>query len=290
MTPYDLKTDLLSKYHTAIGPIAKRIASTSRAHQQKAKAINQAIGKYKSQLLTELPIFSSDLEKQQAHIILQYCTSVVSLEFRHSVWPYEYMALSRRVGELWERFCRAAWDVPSRPEVQRFQAPAFSEVVETLRQKIGSRLDECHAQSEIIRVVDTLFELIGEINMMEDEMLLVNGRPHIIDFKSGFGSNEKSNTMRLLTVGKAYKQWNPDTVLLFLVRQEKNNNYLNVIKCSGLWDVHCGAAAYDKIDELSGSDIKSIRDSVVDFEKDLSSKFWSDLSSQLSDLTSYLAW
>ncbi|WP_214658000.1 hypothetical protein, partial [Vibrio anguillarum] len=72
---------------------------------------------------------------------------------------------------------------------------------------------------------------------------------HIIDFKSGFGSNEKGNTLRLIAVGRAYKHWDSNTNLLFLVRQNENNNYLETIRRSNLWDVYCGDAAYRKIDE-----------------------------------------
>jgi hypothetical protein len=37
-------------------------------------------------------------------IILEYCTTVANLEFRNRAWQYEYIALSRRMGELWEQF------------------------------------------------------------------------------------------------------------------------------------------------------------------------------------------
>ena len=121
-------------------------------------------------------------------------------------------------------------------------------------------------------------------------MFTLDGTPHIIDFKSGFGSNEKGNTLRLQTVGHAYKLWNPDTKLLLLVRQEQNNNYLNVIKRSGLWDVRCGDEAYAAIDELTSSNVQALRSQVIDFQSDLSDEFWNDLSSHLSDMASYLQW
>lgn len=126
--------------------------------------------------------------------------------------------------------------------------------------------------------------------MREDVVCTVDNTPYVIDFKSGFGSNEKGNTDRLLAVGRAYKLWNPDTRLYLLVRQQENNSYLNVIKRSGLWDVYLGEQAYEVIDSLTGSDIRAVRESVVDFSTDLSHTFWTDVSSHLTDLSSYLRW
>ena len=95
--------------------------------------------------------------------------------------------------------------------------------------------------------------------MVEDEMFSLNGRNHIIDFKSGFGSNEKGNTLRLIAVGRAYKHWDKNVNLLFLVRQNENNNYLETIRSSNLWNVYCGDGAYQKIDELTNAGICEIR-------------------------------
>ena len=108
--------------------------------------------------------------------------------------------------------------------------------------------------------------------------------------KSGFGSNEKGNMLRLLTVGRAYRIWDHRTKLMLLVRQGENNNYLKVLLRSGLWEVHTGANTYRKIEEITGTDIASVRDNVVDWSADLSPDFYSYLTSQPTDLTAYLAW
>ena len=57
-----------------------------------------------------------------------------------------------------------------------------------------------------------------------------------------------------------------------------------------LWQVYCGDDAYDIIDRLTGSDMQFIREEIIDFSSDLSNTFWTDLSSQLTDLTTYLQW
>ena len=284
-----LKASLFEQYHAALANPVKTISSLNETHQNKAKQVNKMIAEMQGVLAEQMTFVGSDHEKQQSLLVIQYCTSVVSLEYRHMVWPYEYMALSRRVGELWERFCRAAWDHPSRANVSRMDAPKFSDVSHSLRGRLQASISEDYRMSAFSDI-DALLDLVGEINMKEDEMFLLDGTPHIIDFKSGFGSNEKGNTLRLQTVGRAYKIWNPNTKLFLLVRQEQNNNYLNVIKRSGLWDVLCGDAAYSVIDELSGSNTLALRREIIDFQADLSDVFWSDLSSHLSDLTAYLKW
>lgn len=283
------KNNIFRLLHENLDSAVKQISAQSVKHQDKAKQVNLLITEQKKKLIHNVPKGKTAKEKQQALLIIQYCTSVASLEYRHTVWPYEYMALSRRVGELWELFCKAAWDQPSRLNVVRMDAPSFEQVATALRERIQKSI-RSSAKPDALADIESLFDLVGEINMKEDEMFLLENVPHIIDFKSGFGSNEKGNTLRLLTVGRAYKLWNPKTKLLLLVRQEQNNNYLNVIQRSGLWDVKCGDEAYAEIDALTGSDINALRSSIIDFKTDLSDRFWNDLSSHLTDLTSYLRW
>lgn len=291
MTLASLKDDFLAVYKKRTASALKAITAGPSAHQAKAKEVNALVNHIHDELKADIVASKSNTQDtQQQLLVLQYCTSVASLEYRHRVWPYEYMALSRRVGELWERFCSAAWDFPSRPAVTRMEPPYFAEVERRIRDRLSHRRIDDEARKDINEAFDVLFELVGEISMKEDEVFTVAGVPHVIDFKSGFGSNEKGNTLRLLTVGRTYKLWNPNTQLFFLVRQEANNNYLNVIRRSGLWDVRCGTAAYKTIDELTGANITSIRNGIVNFERDLSPEFWHYLSTHLSDLRVYLRW
>ena len=199
------------------------------------------------------------------------------------------MSLSRRVGELWERFCSSAWDIPSKPDLQRITPPKIEGVLDTIKNTLVEAARD-NQKNTTLNVFRDLRDIIGEINMVEDEVFTIGDTPYVIDFKSGFGSNEKGNMLRLRTVGKAYRLWNSDTRLLFLVRQEQNNNYLNVIKREGLWEVHCGSDAYAQIDEITGSNLSLIRENIIDFESDLSKGFLRDLGAHLSDLSSYLRW
>lgn len=289
MTLSNIKSDFLRYFHEALPPQVSAVSSSNETHQSKAKSVNKIISDHRDFLVSQIDESLSPSARQERLIVLQYAVSLVSLEYRHAVWPYEYMALSRRVGELWERFCSAAWDIPSRPLVDRIAPPNFIDVLTNIETALISHSQD-HRRADTGKILDDLRDLIGEINMVEDEVFSVDGNPHVIDFKSGFGSNEKGNMLRLRTVGKAYRLWNADTKLLFLVRQEQNNNYLNVIKREGLWDVHCGQDAYDQIEQLTGAPMNRIRSEVVSFEDDLSANFWNDLNEHLSDLSGYLKW
>lgn len=283
------KSQCLEYLHRKLRREVAVITSSPKSHQNKAKDVNKQVSQHRKILESRISKNLSAAKQQEQLIVLQYCISVVSLEYRHAVWPYEYMAFSRRVGELWERFCISAWDIPTRKNLVRTKPPAFEKVFEKVNKDL-LKINGGENQEAINKIFADLKDMIGDINMIEDEVCTLDDVLHVIDFKSGFGSNEKGNMLRLRTVGKAYRLWNPDTRLLFLVRQEKNNNYLEVIKKEGLWEVHCGPEAYTQIDEITGANMNYIRKEVVNFEPDLSQKFWTDLSSHLSDLSDYLRW
>jgi hypothetical protein len=200
------------------------------------------------------------------------------------------MAFSRRIGELWEAFCSTAWDFPSNKNMTRIDVPDFDLVRSVLMSRLKNNIGNHPASKEMFADINTLFEIIGDINMNEDEVCTVANLPHIIDFKSGFGSNEKGNMLRLDAVGKAYRVWNSQTRLMLLVRQNVNNNYLEVLRKKGLWEVHTGSAAYDQMSLITGVDFQQIRARVIDWNADLSPSFLHHLKHQTSDLTTYLEW
>ncbi|GAB3407605.1 hypothetical protein GCM10027361_12800 [Erwinia aphidicola] len=283
-----LKQEIFSYFHSNLTVIARSIQVQNIPHGGKSILINQAVERVKNDLANMLAIKYSHLDRSKLFMLLQYCYSVMSFEYRNVVWPYEYMAFSRRNGELWERFCKAAWDNSQLSNLHRISAPSFHEVRNSFRDRIINYTQGNQYQHHIVSDVDSVFELVGEINMIADEMFNLNGRNHIIDFKSGFGSNEKGNTLRLIAVGRAYKHWDPNVNLLFLVRQNENNNYLETIRRSNLWEVHCGDAAYRKIDELTNAGICEIRREAIDFRNDLSPNFWNYLIN--NNLSHYLDW
>jgi len=287
MNIVELKLELLRYFHEELRSVATEIAPRPLSPQKKAQTINSLCGALRTKLserVRALPIS----ERPNYSLVLQYCYSVASLEYRHCVWPYEYMSFSRRVGELWEAFCSAAWDYPSRVGVTRIQPPDFRTVRKVLLNRIQTNVGNHDKRKEIFEDIDTLFEIIGDINMYEDEVFTVDGLPHVIDFKSGFGSNEKGNMLRLQTVGNAYRIWNHNTRLLLLVRQEQNNNYLRVLRRLGLWEVHTGDQAYKQVSAFTGADFDSVRATVINWKADLSSELYQYLNN--ANLISYLTW
>lgn len=283
-----LKAEIFNYFHSNLRNTTLTIQNSSADRGVKSKKINQAVESIKNQLGPVLVNKYPELNRPKLYMLLQYCYTVMSFEYRNIVWPYEYMAFSRRNGELWERFCKAAWDHSELPNLYRIDAPLFSDVRDNFRARIMNYTNGLVTQNEISNEVSSIFELVGEINMVEDEMFNLNSRNHIIDFKSGFGSNEKGNTLRLIAVGRAYKHWDPNVNLLFLVRQNENNNYLETIRRSNLWAVHCGDDAYSKVDELTNAGICEVRREAIDFRNDLSEGFWAYLVQ--NNIQHYLDW
>jgi hypothetical protein len=289
---YKYKEDALSRIkahaESCIDPIKKK----SSDHRLRAKLINMEVGKTCTDLRQELQLIQDVKERQGKLLTLEYCASVASLEYRHAMWKYEYMAFSRRIGELWERLCKSCWEIPTRADVKRVAAPDFALVLSRIRVGLEAKLKDLpQQQAEALRFdVETLFSLVGDISMEEDEVFTVGDTLHVVDFKSGFGSNEKGNMLRLMAVARAYRHYDPKAQLFLIVRQAENNNYLEILRKSKLWQVECHDNAYKKIGELTGTPIAEIKEQIIDFKKDLSESFLKDLSGELSDLTSYLEW
>lgn len=284
-----LKKQILSELHQSLADPVGRIGRENLPHQQKAQKVNALVSQERDRLVEDLARLP-EAERGTAALVVQYCCTAVGLEYRHRVWPYEYMAFSRRIGELWEAFCCTAWTYPTDPTVRRIEAPDFADVRRSLLNRMTHNIGAHEKSKEIMEDVATLFEIVGDVNMREDEVFIKGETPHVIDFKSGFGSNEKGNMLRLITVGRAYKIWDHRTELLLLVRQDENNNYLRVLRRSGLWAVLTGRDTYRKIEELTGADIQAVRDTTIDWRADLSQEFYDYLKQQPTDLTTYLAW
>jgi hypothetical protein len=53
---------------------------------------------------------------------LFYCSLVVNLESRNQVVAYDYMDFSRRIGEVWEDFCKVCWDAPANAKLKRLKS------------------------------------------------------------------------------------------------------------------------------------------------------------------------
>lgn len=228
-------------------------------------------------------------------LTITYASYVVMLETRNQIWPYDFMSFSRRIGELWEPFCKLAFEYPliplklvDPPEFHDFQSSAESqmtEFVESLKieKKQKDKLKEMYHIPW--RLVDS-----GSIKLSLDLHFKQNGIRYNCDFKSGFSSNEKGNTNRLLLVASVYKLLKSNEKALLFVRQKEsqNNNYFQTLKKSGLWEVYCANDCYKKLKEFSGADLRAWLDKNALWEDDITSAFYSHL--KRNDLLKYLTW
>lgn len=228
-------------------------------------------------------------------LIVTYSNYIVMIESRNKVWPYEYMTFSRRIGELWQPFCRLCFDYPSK-ELALFIPPLFSEVKRKLSTEIEEYIDTLaiseKQKKELKKYYNKVWSLVtsGEIKLELDLHFEQNDERFVVDFKSGFGSNEKGNTNRLLLVASIYKNLEENYRCLLLVRAEedKNNNYFQVLKNSGIWEAYCGNETYAKIKEHSGFYIKRWIEDNINWDNDFKTetmKYFKD-----NGLDQYLKW
>lgn len=303
-TLHERKTELLDYFrHRAAELLAEVTAEFGEArHKKRAAAMNKALQKEKDSLAT--------LVRQKAtkgnwapavtlrtNLLLMHSSNVVMLESRNDIWPYEYMAFSRRVGELWEPFCTACFDPPTRPDVELFVPPLFDEVKTRMEAEVGDFIQALplsdQEKQQLLSYYHKVWMLVtsGEIKLALDLHFTLGGTRFVVDFKSGFSSNEKGNTNRLLLVASIYKNIEPqDYRCLLLVRsaEEANNHYLQTLRNSGLWEVSCGTNTYQRVAEFSGFDLAGWIGENVSWESDFRNDTWSYLQDQ--DLAKYLQW
>lgn len=214
-----------------------------------------------------------------------YCGIILNIQERHKFRPYEYMDFSRRIGELWQTFCAQAWSFSPSTDIKIYEPPKFDEI----KGPVIDKIIDGQSEENTIRI-KSLLTLIPEINLKEDMTYYKGDKLKIVDFKSGFGSNEKGNTHRLLLVANAYKFLDPESECFLLVRQTDNNNYLRVLKASGLWTVHMGAEAYKHMAKETDVDVERVIAECNDLRADLNSETLDDLCRKIPGFAKYAVW
>lgn len=281
------KSTCLDGLHDRLLPQAVLLYRDDRkTPKEKAVAINGLIKRERLRLLSEMPRGADG----SLRIVAEYCIAVVSLEYRNMLWPYDYMSLSRRVGELWERTCRAPWDHPASSDLSPLEPPSFDVICDDIRRQFRA-LTFPGMQSQMDVMLTQLFDLVGRVNLKGDGVFTHGDHPLVVDFKSGFGSNEKGNTERLQRVGRACRIWKPESKLLLLVRQsDHNNHYLRTLEDGGDWEVYHADQAYQAMDMITGTDVSGTLRRTATFERDLSPRFWERLRATGQELERYLDW
>jgi hypothetical protein len=232
-----------------------------------------------------------------AILMANHATNAKMLEYRHRIWPYEYMSFSRRVGELWESFLSICFDYPIADDIFLEIPPVFAEIRERLKAEVITYISTLNITErqkiELLNYYSKVWLLVdaGEIKLELDMHVNKNNIHYNIDFKSGFGSNEKGNTNRLLVVGSIYKniiETNYENYILVRTPENDNNHYLQTLKKSDVWEVFCSDQAYAIIGELVGFDLKKWIKNNINWERDIAKEVYDELKS--SDLTKYLQW
>jgi hypothetical protein len=265
---------------------------------KRARAINECLNEAKFIVITTLLQQAerenwSNLEKLESILMITYCNNVVMLESRNSVRLYEYMDFSRRVGELWDPFCKLCFHYPIN-SISLFVPPLFSEVKKKLTDEIVKYIDRLNISAtqkgELKSYYNKVWSLVtsGEIQLELDLHFIHNDQKYVVDFKSGFGSNEKGNTNRLLLVATIYHNLEENYNCLLLVRANENNSYFNTLRESGIWSAHCADEAYQQIQHYSGYNLKQWIDHNIDWENDLNNTTVEHFTE--NNLLQYLVW
>ena len=273
-----------------------------RQFKERATAINRALAKERQRLAAVIRQNAGRGNWPadtiiRSNLLLMHCTNVVMLESRNDVWTYDYMAFSRRIGELWEPFVTTCFDYPVREDVTLFIPPLFQDIKRRLTNEVRDFIQQLNISREdkeqLLHYYDQVWHLVtsGEIKLELDLHFSTEGIRYVVDCKSGFSSNEKGNTNRLLLVASIYQRIEPeDYRCLLLVRapEDENNHYLQILKRSDLWEVYCGAETYPKVLEYSGFDLGVWMQENVTWMADVSPEFLNSL--EQNNLVKYLTW
>lgn len=294
------KTELLHYYRSRAEEFLSEIKLTfgNTQYREQASAINKSLIETKDILLATLLQTAenekwSNQEKLESILLITYTNYIVMLESRNDVWPYEYMTFSRRIGELWEPFCKLCFAYPIN-KVTLFIPPLFSEVKKRLSDEIEVYIDKLKITKEEKEQLKKYYYKVwglvtsGEIKLELDLHFIYNNQKFVVDFKSGFGSNEKGNTNRLLLVASIYQNLEENYKCMIFVRADENNHYFQTLKNSGIWDAFSGVDAYNQMNLFSGFDIKSWIELNVNWEKDFKKETMQFFKQ--NNLDQYLIW
>lgn len=268
--------------------------------QSRAGSVNKAVIATRDTLISNI-VQQARQEKWPIDATLRcillttYASYVSMIGLRNAVWEYEYMAFSRRIGELWEPFCKLCFEYPIK-ELSLFVPPLFSEVKKMMSDEIEGHIDAlkitAEQKAELKKYYGKVWALVtsGEIKLELDLHFVQNKQRYNVDFKSGFGSNEKGNTNRLLLVATIYANLEQNYSCLLLVRspEDQNNHYFQTLKNSGIWSAYCGDETYVQIRKFTGFDLKAWITENIDWKADLSKATVGHLKK--NDLLKYLVW
>lgn len=114
MVAYNDKAALINFFRGVAERELRTIVRTVRDYKKQASKINTVIKDQKDYTVNEMLRTARRNRWSNEYVLdcvlhITYASYVVMLEFRNKVWPYEYMAFARRIGELWEPFCKETY-------------------------------------------------------------------------------------------------------------------------------------------------------------------------------------
>ena len=147
------------------------------------------------------------------------------------------MDFSRRIGELWEPFCKLVFKYSSNNLIEE-EVLSFEKLKEKIKLDTLSLIENNRSEfekiNELKEIIEKTWSIIDSmaVQLELDLHIRYEDIKYNIDFKSGFNSNEKGNTNRLLMVAKIYNNFiaNSKCILLCRTEEDRNNNYLQTIK------------------------------------------------------------
>ena len=229
-------------------------------------------------------------------LAIDYSCDVVMLDYRNQVWPYSTISFARRIGERWEDFVKLCFEY-SLKELEFFVPPVFADVKSRLEEEIYEYIEQLNIprkkKEQLKKYYTKVWRLVdsGAVKLELDLHFEQGGRKYNVDFKSGFGSNEKGNVNRLLLVATTYdiiEQEDYECLLLVRAPEDENNNYFQTLKNSGIWDAYTGRETYDEVQKYTGFDLRGWVEEYIEWEEDFSPSTYSYLNEE--DLTKYLRW
>lgn len=294
------KETYIAQFRKKADAILTSLNHTKKSKNDKASEINKQIKAYYNDQL-KFRTYQARVNKVPEEnwlsevLSLTYASYIVMLEYRNKVWPYEYMAFARRIGELWEPFCKLPFYHPVKP-LKLIDPPNFNDVQGQIKQDAITYIESLPLSKDIKTELKRQYAIpwtmvdSGGIKLDLDLHFEQNGIHYNCDFKSGFSSNEKGNTNRLLLVGSIYNSLGKIEKTLLFVRQpeDDNNHYLQTLKNSPYWDVYCAEDCYDAMKHFTGFDLRKWLDENADWQNDISDDFRKHLSD--NDLLRYLTW
>lgn len=294
------KSEWIAAFRNVGNSILADLEKSKKSQEDKTSDINKRIKKYREQEIKRIKAVSKKNSWDSQSIlneilIITYASYVVMLECRNKVWEYDYMAFARRIGELWEPFCKLAFDYPVKT-LTLIDPPKFEEVQTQIRQSATEYIDSLdlgvEIKDELKRHYDIPWSLVdsGGIKLSLDLHFEQKGIHYNCDFKSGFSSNEKGNTNRLLLVASIYNSLGDIERTILFVRQpeDENNHYLQTLKNSPYWEVYCADDSYAAMKEFTGFDMRKWLDDNADWQNDISKELKDHLVK--NDLLKYLTW